>query len=62
MIGRLNLIKSSNNIIEVVPGFDGRIINLPTDLEGTSIKENFSLYASFLFPITIAKYKLLSLK
>jgi hypothetical protein len=40
-MGRLNLIRSSNNIILIVPGADGKMINLPTDLEGISINENF---------------------
>ena len=41
MIGKLNSIKSSNSIMVVNPALDGKMMNRPTDLEGTSIKANF---------------------
>ena len=41
MIGKLNSIKSSNSIMVVNPFLDGKMMNLPTDLDGTSIKANF---------------------
>ena len=41
-MGKLNLIISSNNMMALVPLEEGRITKRPMDLEGISIKANFS--------------------
>ena len=42
IMGKLNLTISSNKIIDLVPGAEGKITKRPIDLEGISIKANFS--------------------
>ena len=42
IMGKLNFTMSSNNIIDFVPAAEGKITKRPIDLEGISIKENFS--------------------
>ena len=41
-MGKLYFTISSNKMIDFVAPVDGKITNLPMDLEGISINENFS--------------------